>query len=131
VSVDTADDVNVDATENVNVDADKNLDEDVEEDSELLLKQIKTPPKKVRKRCYVVGSGKCIKCKADITVTATECLNCYKRTQKFEITKETLYDLVWIQKLPYVTIGKLYKVSDNAIRKRCKALGIEIRRIKK
>jgi Zn finger protein HypA/HybF involved in hydrogenase expression len=51
----------------------------------------------------------------------------YLKKRKFNITKEELQDLIWTQKLPYTTIGKLYGVSDNAVRKRCLALGVELR----
>lgn len=45
--------------------------------------------------------------------------------KKFHTTKEELHDLIVIQKIPFTTIGKQFGVSDNAIRKRAKVLGIE------
>lgn len=39
-----------------------------------------------------------------------------------------LYNLVHVQKLPFTKIGKLYGVSDNAIRKRCRKMGISTKR---
>lgn len=51
--------------------------------------------------------------------------NCYSISQrKFEITKEELEHLVNL--LPYEKIGKMYGVSGNAIKKRCKTLKINL-----
>lgn len=47
-----------------------------------------------------------------------------KSQRKFEITKEELEILV--KGKPFTQIGKMFGVSDNAIRKRCKLLGIAI-----
>jgi hypothetical protein len=43
--------------------------------------------------------------------------------RKFEITKEELQELVW--QMPTTEIAKLYGVSDKAIEKRCKLLGVD------
>lgn len=43
--------------------------------------------------------------------------------KKFEVTKEELKELVW--KMPTTHVAKIFKVSDKAIEKRCKKLGIE------
>lgn len=51
------------------------------------------------------------------------------RKLKFSIDRQILQDLI-NKKTPFTTIGKTYGVSDNAIRKRCKLLGIEIPRRK-
>jgi len=54
-----------------------------------------------------------------------KCLKCScKKRRKFEVSKEQLMDDV--SKMPMTKIGVKYGVSDNAIRKRCKILGIEI-----
>jgi prophage antirepressor-like protein len=83
-----------------------------------------------KKRIREKGTGKCLGCETDITNRAKFCEECILEVQpkKFEVTKDELYDLVHVQKVPYVTIGKKYGVSDNAIRKRCKSLGIEVRK---
>lgn len=47
-----------------------------------------------------------------------------KHNKKFEITKDELEKLV--MEKPFTQIGKMFGVSDNAIRKRCKSLGIII-----
>jgi glycerophosphoryl diester phosphodiesterase len=47
-----------------------------------------------------------------------------KRVSKFLIDVETLEKLV--KEMPMTKIGDMYGVSDNAIRKRCKVLGIQI-----
>jgi len=50
----------------------------------------------------------------------------YSKNQpkKFEVTKEELEDLIFVQKMPFTKIGKKFGVSDNAVRKRAKRLGI-------
>jgi Zn finger protein HypA/HybF involved in hydrogenase expression len=52
------------------------------------------------------------------------CKKCYNstRTKKFEVSKETLEED--IKNMSMVSVGKKYGVSDNAVRKRCKILGI-------
>ena len=50
------------------------------------------------------------------------------RSKKFEISKVELEDLIFKQKKSFVAIGKIFGVSDNAIRKRAKKLGIDIRK---
>lgn len=50
--------------------------------------------------------------------------------KKFNVTKEELFNLVHTKKMSYTSIGKHFGVSDNAIRKRCLALGISLRKIK-
>ena len=44
-------------------------------------------------------------------------------TRKFEVSKEELESLVWI--MPTTKIAEIYRVSDVAVAKRCKKLGIE------
>lgn len=85
----------------------------------------------------------CLKCGSDDTVNKKDyCKVCWEEmkketaikkglsSRKFNATKEELYKLIWEDKLPYRHIGKLYNVSDNAIKKRCKVLGVPLRRIK-
>lgn len=91
------------------------------------------PPQQKKKRLRPKrekGPGICPGCDAEITKRAQLCPSCERKTRpkKFEISKEVLYDLVHVQKKPFTAIGKEYGVSDNAIRKRCKRLGIEIRK---
>jgi 5-methylcytosine-specific restriction endonuclease McrA len=50
------------------------------------------------------------------------CIGLHKR--KFNPTRQELEDLVQLH--PMTTIGKMFGVSDNAVRKRCIKLGIEI-----
>lgn len=108
-------------------------DSEEELDSEALLKQM--PPlkkkKRIRKTNQFKGNGKCIDCGTDVGISTKRCNNCHKPDRIFEVSKETLYDLVWNQKMPFTKIGKKFGVSDNAIRKRCRALGIEVRKVKK
>lgn len=86
------------------------------------------PAKKRRTRQK--GTGKCAGCEEAITNCAVFCIDCAAELQpkKFEATKEELHDLVHVQKLSYVAIGKRFGVSDNAIRKRCTSLGVPNRK---
>ena len=70
----------------------------------------------------------CAKCNVLISSRAHVCHDCVR---KFEVTKEELHDLVNVQKMPYTQIGKLFGVTDNAIRRRCRAIGVEVRKRKK
>jgi 5-methylcytosine-specific restriction endonuclease McrA len=60
------------------------------------------------------------------------CVQCasknISRPLKFEIGKEELEKLIWKDNLPYTTIGKMFGVSDNAVRKRCIRLGVKVRK---
>ena len=49
----------------------------------------------------------------------------HKNKRKFEVSKEELESL--IKEKPMTEIGKMFGVSDNAIKKRCKKLGIELK----
>jgi hypothetical protein len=48
--------------------------------------------------------------------------------RKFDISKDELEKL--IHTMPFTKIGEMFSVSDNAIRKRCKTLGIKIPKFK-
>lgn len=70
---------------------------------------------------------KCIECGNEISSTALRCKICTNspytnKPRKLNISKDELSKL--ISQMPMTSIGKLYGVSDNAIRKRCKAYGI-------
>jgi prophage antirepressor-like protein len=93
----------------------------------------KEPQKRKRIREREKGSGKCLGCETKISTQAKFCIACAKGNQekKFEVSKEELYDLVHVQKIPYTKLGLKFGVSDNAVRKRCKTLGIEVKRIKR
>ena len=70
--------------------------------------------------------------KSKITKQAELCQSCAcnksaKEKRKFEATEEELYDLVCVQKVPFTRLGKKFNVSDNAVRKRCKKLGVPYR----
>lgn len=78
---------------------------------------------KHRKKIY-----NCLDCNTIINKGHTRCRNCASKLnginqRKFEITKEKLKDLV--SKYPMTKIGKMFGVSDNTIRKRCKKLGVD------
>ena len=72
----------------------------------------------------------CRKCNKEISAHSTYCKKCivYPSMLRFKVSYEDLYDMVHVQKLAYTTIGKKFGVSDNAIRKRCKRLGIPLRK---
>lgn len=70
----------------------------------------------------------CIDCGAKIlrkSIRCTKCSNTFKSELKFEVSKEELESL--IKEKPMTEIGKQFGVSDNAIKKRCKKLGIELK----
>lgn len=70
---------------------------------------------------------KCESCNCDTFGNSNKCHKCsQKLNRKFEISKEDLNDMVNISKISFVQIGKKFGVSDNAIRKRCKLLKIDI-----
>lgn len=56
-----------------------------------------------------------------------QCNNSHGHTtkRKFEISKEELESLV--NMIPMISIGKMFGVSDNAVKKRCRKLGIELK----
>jgi hypothetical protein len=81
---------------------------------------------KHRKKLY-----KCLDCNNIINKGHTRCVKCSPKAnglnqRKFEITKEELENLV--SKYPMTQIGKMFGVSDNAIRKRCKILEINFKK---
>lgn len=81
--------------------------------------------------CYGIKQRKkCVDCGVQITKISTRCINCSNKRnidkiKKFELSNEDLTKLVCDDKIPFTTIGKQFGVSDNAIRKRCKNIGID------
>lgn len=74
----------------------------------------------------------CSNCKTPIHKNSTLCVKCSNiktnnKNMKFQVSKEELINL--IQKYPMTKIGTLFGVSDNAIRKRCKALNIDYKNV--
>lgn len=66
----------------------------------------------------------CIDCKGKTKGKGSKCLKCvHRKQQKFFVTKNELEELV--KKLPMTKIGIKFGVSDNAIRKRCRKLGVD------
>lgn len=65
-------------------------------------------------------TGKCSSCIDWIAIA-----NSYDRVRKFNPTKDELVALV--KEKPMTEIGKMFGVSDNAVKKRCKKLGIELK----
>lgn len=68
--------------------------------------------------CPICGNEKYIKLK----YCSLECF--YEGIKKFNIIKEELERL--IQEKPYEEIGKMFGVTGNAIKKRCRAMGIKL-----
>ncbi len=72
----------------------------------------------------------CVRCKKPFTVPAAHqdrrkhcsVLCCALDRRLFEVTTEELYALVWSR--PTTEVARLFGVSDKAIEKRCKRLGI-------
>lgn len=72
-------------------------------------------------------SNFCEDCGEKIHKQSKKCFKCSSiskgiNQRKFEISKEELENL--INKYPMTTVGKMLGVSDNAVRKRCKRLGL-------
>lgn len=81
-------------------------------------------PEKREKKILLKKCDKCGKPIKSVSRTGM-CLSCASlRRRKFEVNKEELTYL--IKNVPMVNIGRMYKVSDNAIRRRAKKLGIDI-----
>lgn len=72
--------------------------------------------------------GTCTTCGKSCTLISKNCKVCRLQSQKdnrkFNPSKEELSDLLDLN--PMTKIGELFGVSDNAVRKRCKLLGVEI-----
>jgi hypothetical protein len=71
----------------------------------------------------------CKSCGCDVTTKSSHCKKCSSKIngethRKFQISKEELETLVCEKS--FAEIGRIYSVSDNAIRKRCKVLGVTI-----
>lgn len=65
----------------------------------------------------------CPNCGQEKSIQADYCITCYKQqTKKFEVEREELKEMIY--SLPFTQIGEKFGVSDNAIRKRCIALGL-------
>lgn len=107
--------------------------EPISDNSDETDKEEKPTQKPKRVRIRVKGTGKCAACNDQITNRAVYCVKCEvaSRPKKFDISKEELNELVNVQKIPFTTLGKRFGVSDNAIRKRCRALGVTVRKIHK
>lgn len=68
-------------------------------------------------------------CGKEIYSSSSQCHKCASVdsgiiSRRFEVTKEELQSL--IETKPFTHIGKMFGVSDNAVKKRCIKLGIEI-----
>ena len=48
-------------------------------------------------------------------------------TRKFNPSKEELEHLIKVEKIPFTRLGKMYNVSDNAVRKRARLFGIALK----
>lgn len=68
----------------------------------------------------------CPICSNEYPAAGPKCVKCYRESmvKKFEVEREKLFEMVCVQRLPLTSIGKIFGVSDNAIRKRCKKLNI-------
>lgn len=70
-------------------------------------------------------------CGKEIRHTSTSCVKCAsnrEHLQKFYVDKEDLEKMV--NTLPFTQIGKIFGVSDNAVRKRCKRFAIDYKKRK-
>lgn len=73
---------------------------------------------------------KCLDCLVDISTKAVRCKVCTGNLipKKFEISKEELEAL--IDQYSMTALGKMFGVSDNAVRKRARKLGIVLKEVK-
>lgn len=93
----------------------------------------------IHKRSYLIDDyvfpDVVCKCGEAKYSTSIQCRKCYTNERisqgnmslmrKFEVSKEELEILV--KEKPMTEIGKMFGVSDNAVKKRCKKLGIELK----
>ena len=78
----------------------------------------------------IKDKNKCVGCDVVISPYSERCQKCAQKLnneklKKFKPSEEDLYNLVCVEKIPFVKIGELYKVSDNAVRKRCLSFNID------
>lgn len=73
--------------------------------------------KKLKKKYYC-------ECGNEKHKLSKKCKKCSKQPKKFEISKEELERLIKVEKVPFTKIGKMFGVSDNAVRKRARKYGI-------
>jgi hypothetical protein len=89
-------------------------------------------PRKINNciNCGIKISKKSIRCKKCGATYRSESGNDFTPTsrRKFEVSKEILE--VLIKEKPMTEIGKMFGVSDNAIRSRCELLGIELKGVR-
>lgn len=63
-------------------------------------------------------------CKGKVSKYCMRCSNKVNNPIKFQVSKEELTNL--LDEYPMTKIGEIFNVSDNAVRKRCKKLNIDI-----
>lgn len=71
----------------------------------------------------------CISCNKETKGYGKYCIECASKKchpRKFEIKKKELENFIFNQKIPITKIGKMFGVSDNAIRRRCKTMNINL-----
>ncbi|VBB18633.1 conserved domain protein [Yasminevirus sp. GU-2018] len=77
------------------------------------------------KRENIISKTNTCKCGKKIVKDAEHCVECMgKNSRRFEATKEQLEQLLLVEKKTYVEVGKQFGVSDNAIKRRCRILGV-------
>ncbi len=67
----------------------------------------------------------CLICSQTVSNYAKTCKKCVIKPVKFEVSKEELEKM--INEMPMSKIGEVFGVSDNAVKKRAKKLGIELK----
>jgi hypothetical protein len=68
---------------------------------------------------------KCIDCESYISDDATRCVKCHKKASR-KVVRPSKYELsILINTNSIISIGKMFNVSDSAIRKWCKSYEIE------
>lgn len=83
---------------------------------------------KRKEKVKVENLNYCRDCGAIISKTATQCIDCFNKSRKEEainnkpVTREELKFLIRTE--PFTKIGKMFEISDNAIRKWCKLMNL-------
>lgn len=84
--------------------------------------QLETTGGKNPQRKNIAKKYYCIDCGKEISKGSKRCVECFskiqiKSTSNLPVDRDTLKDLIYNK--PFTEIGKIYQVSDNAIRKWC------------
>ena len=72
-------------------------------------------------------NNKCPFCGSKMDFKATMCISCYNKNRSKNIPPKEILES-YIRYLPFTQIGKMFNVSDNAVRKWCKKYNLPYRK---